>query len=158
MNDRLVFALTFVAALGSGVVGGAFFAFSSFVMKALARLPAPHGVAAMQSVNVAVINAWFLLPFLGTAGICLVLALSSVIEWHTPGAGHALVGSLLYLLGTFLVTLAFNVPRNNRLAAVDPASAEGADYWHDYLRSWTSWNHVRTVTALAASAAFIAAL
>jgi uncharacterized membrane protein len=33
-------------------VGGIFFAFSAFVMKALDRLPPAQGIAAMQSINV----------------------------------------------------------------------------------------------------------
>jgi uncharacterized membrane protein len=56
MIDHLLFALTLVAALGCGLMAGVFFAFSAFVMKALARLPLAQGIAAMQSINVAVIN------------------------------------------------------------------------------------------------------
>ena len=56
----LSFALAFAAARGSGVVGGVFFAFSSFVMAALARRPAHEGIAAMQSINVVVLNRSFL--------------------------------------------------------------------------------------------------
>jgi uncharacterized membrane protein len=45
--DGILVALTFVTALGCGLSTGALFAFSSFVMRALARLPAPQGIAAM---------------------------------------------------------------------------------------------------------------
>jgi uncharacterized membrane protein len=152
MIDGLRFALTLLSALGTGLIAGAFFAFSTFVMKALGRLAPPQGIAAMQSINVVVINPWFLGVFAGTAVACLVLGISSLLTWHSPGAGYLLAGSLLYVAGTFLVTIVFNVPRNNALAAVDPASAEGARLWADYLRSWTAWNHVRTVAALAAAA------
>ena len=38
--DRLLTATTLLAALGSGLIAGAFFDFSAFVMAALARLPA----------------------------------------------------------------------------------------------------------------------
>jgi uncharacterized membrane protein len=54
--------------------------------------------------------------------------------------------------------MVFNVPRNNALAALDPASAEAAPHWRDYVASWTHWNHVRTVAALAAAACFTIAL
>lgn len=60
--------------------------------------------------------------------------------------------------GTFLVTILFNVPRNDALAAVDPASAEGARLWAGYVTSWTARNHVRAVAALAAMAALTLAL
>ena len=147
------FVLTFVSALGCGLVAGIFFAFSAFVMKALARLPPAQGIAAMQSVNVAVINPRFLVVFFGAAVGCLVLAVSALFRWHAAGAAYLLAGSLLYLVGTILVTMAFNVPRNDALAAVDPATADGARLWADYVEKWTAWNHVRTAAAVAASAA-----
>jgi len=36
-------------------------------MRALARLPAAHGIAAMQSINIAVVNPWFMTVFMGTS-------------------------------------------------------------------------------------------
>src|SRR5215831_13706900 len=102
MTDRLLFALTLFTALGCGLVAGVFFAFSTFVMNALARLPAAQGIAAMQSINVAVITPWFMAAFLGTAAGCFVLAVSSLFTWHKPGAVYLLVGSVLYLVGTIL--------------------------------------------------------
>jgi uncharacterized membrane protein len=156
--DELRFLLTLVSALGCGLIAGVFFAFSTFVMTALARLPPAQGIAAMQSINVAVINPWFMTAFLGTGAGCLALAVSSLLTWHKPGAVYLLVGSLLYLVGTLLVTMVCNVPRNDALAAVDPASAEGARLWASYVTSWTAWNHVRTVAALAAAASLTMAL
>jgi uncharacterized membrane protein len=79
---------TLGAAIGCGLVGGVFFAFSTFVMRALGR-------------------------------------------------------GVLHVLGNVLVTMAFNVPRNDALARVDPASAPGAEVWASYLTGWTAWNHVR---------------
>jgi uncharacterized membrane protein len=52
MTGGIVFALTFLAALGGGLMTGLFFVFSAFMMTALARLPAGQGMAAMQSINV----------------------------------------------------------------------------------------------------------
>ena len=112
----------------------------------------------MQSVNVAVINPLFGVAFFGTAAACVLLAVSSLLTWRKPGVVHLLVGSLLYLVGTVLVTIVFNVPGNDALAAVDPASAGGARLWADYVTSWTAWNHVRTAAALAASASFTIAI
>ena len=139
-------------------MAGVFFAFSAFVMTALARLPPAQGIAAMQSINVVVINPVFGVAFFGTAAACVLLAVSSLLAWREPGAVYVLVGSLLYLLGTIVVTMVFNVPRNDALAAVDPASAEGARLWADYVTSWTAWNHVRAAAALVASALLTIAL
>jgi uncharacterized membrane protein len=94
----------------------------------------------------------------GTAVCCLVLAINSFVRWQKPGAGYLLVGSLLYLIGTILVTIACNVPLNDALAAVDPSSADAGRVWTNYLKSWTAWNHVRTGAALAAAASFTVAL
>jgi uncharacterized membrane protein len=158
MFDRLFFALTLFSALGCGLVAGVFFAFSSFVMNALARLPAAQGIAAMQSINVVVINPLFMTAFLGTAAACVLLVVSSLLRWREPGAACLLAGGLLYLFGVILVTMVFNVPRNDALAAVAPASPEGASLWTNYLGSWTAWNHVRTAASLLAGTLLTVAL
>jgi uncharacterized membrane protein len=150
--------LTFVAALGAGLTAGLLFAFSAFVMDALARLPPEQGIAAMQSINVAVLNPLFFTVFFGTAVLCVVLAGAGLFRWGEAGAIYLVAGSLLYLVGTIGVTIALNVPLNNALAAVAPNSAEGASLWTRYVVSWTAWNHVRTVAALTALASFIMAL
>ena len=157
MNNP-IYLLTFVVALGSGLVGGIFFAFSNFVMKALARVPPAQGIAAMQSINVVVLNKWFFAVFFGSAVCCLALAITSFVLWQKPGAGYLLIGSLLYLVGTILVTILCNVPLNDALAAVDPSSANAERVWANYLKNWTAWNHVRTIAALAAAASFTVAL
>lgn len=150
--------LTFLAALGSALVAGIFFAFSTFVMTALGRLPSAQGIAAMQSINVTVLNPVFFAVFFGTAAVCVLLAIAAVLAWTEPVATYLIAGSVLYLAGSILVTIAFNVPLNEALAAVKPDSAEGSSLWARYLSSWTAWNHVRTAASLAASACFIMAL
>lgn len=156
--DLPIFVPTLVAALGCGLIAGVFYAFSTFIMKALARLPPAGGIAAMQSINVAVLNPWFLGVFLGTALVCGGVIVMAVLRWNDAGAACLLAGGALYLLGTFGVTMVFNVPRNNALAAVDPQSADGAAVWTRYLAEWVWWNHVRTAAAFAAMIAFILAL
>ena len=158
MINNLLFALTLVSALGCGLIAGVFFAFSGFVMRALASLPPSQGIAAMQSINVAVLNPWFLGTFFGTAFACILLTVASLITWHRPGAACVLVGGVLYLFGTVLVTIAFNVPRNEKLAAVDATSMNAVNVWAQYVTSWITWNHVRTAAALAAAASLTVAL
>lgn len=158
MIGILLPVLTFLAALGAGLTAGLLFAFSAFVMDALARLPPEQGIAAMQSINVAVLNPLFFTVFFGTAVLCVVLAVAAFFRWGEAGAIYLVAGSLLYLVGTIVVTIGLNVPLNNALAAVAPNSAEGAGLWTRYIVSWTAWNHVRTVAALTALASFIMAL
>jgi len=156
--DHSLFALKLFSALGCGLIAGVFFAFSTFVMSALARLQPSQGIAAMQSINITVINPWFMTVLFGTAAACIVLAVSSLLRWHQPGAAYLLIGSLLYLVGTVGVTIVFNVPLNEALATVEPGSTDGVNLWASYLANWTNWNHVRAAAALAAAASFTIAL
>ncbi|MFW2440589.1 MAG: DUF1772 domain-containing protein [Arenicellales bacterium] len=140
--------------LGSALIGGIFFAFSNFVMKALARVPSPGGIAAMQSINVVVINPSFLGAFMGTAVLSLVVLGLALVQWGHPSAMFFLGGAVFYIVGTFLVTLFGNVPLNDQLAAVSATDAATLDLWEHYLDRWTVWNHVRTVAALVAALLF----
>lgn len=81
-----------VAAVSAAAMGGVFFAFSTFVMGALGRLPP-----------------------------------------------------------------AYHVPRNEALDRLDAASPDSEPAWSTYLRSWTAANHLRTLTCLAAAAAWVVA-
>ncbi|HEX2445187.1 MAG TPA: anthrone oxygenase family protein [Vicinamibacterales bacterium] len=146
--------LTLACALGSGLVAGFFFAFSVCVMWALGKLPPPQGVGAMQVINVVVINPLFLGVFLGTAALSALMLALSLLHWESAGAATRAGGSLLYLVGSFVVTMAFNVPRNDALARVAPETPEAATLWREYLSRWTAWNHVRMLAALGAAAAF----
>ncbi len=144
-------ALLGSALLGSALVGGIFFAFSSFVMTALARLLPAEGVAAMQSINIVVLNPSFLGAFMGTALLSLVAAGLALAGWGRPGASFAMAGAIVYLLGTFLVTALGNVPLNDQLAALSATDPAAGDLWRAYLHQWTMWNHIRTAAAIAAA-------
>ncbi|WP_290889540.1 hypothetical protein [Fischerella sp.] len=87
-SSTLFFVLKLFAALGCGLIAGVFFAFSTFVMSALARLQPAQGIAAFQSINITVYNPWFMGTFLGTAVACLFLAVSSLLKWQQPGAAY----------------------------------------------------------------------
>ncbi|MFT3957115.1 MAG: DUF1772 domain-containing protein [Piscinibacter sp.] len=141
-------SLPLLVCLGAGLVGGVFFAFSSFVMKALGGLPAEQGVAAMQRINVVVLNPLFLGVFVGTAVLALVCIVAGFFPWGTARSALLLGAGLSYLIGCFGVTAAFNVPRNERLARLDAAGAQAHEFWPQYLREWLFWNHVRTAAAV----------
>lgn len=158
MIEQFISYLVFCAALGSGLVAGLFFAFSSFVMNALARLPREQGIVAMQSINITVLNWSFLTVFIGTALASVLLVVFSLFNWENPSAVYLLIGSGLYLLGSILVTGVSNVPLNNALASVNAKEPESVTLWKEYMLKWTAWNHIRTVTSLSACASFILAL
>jgi len=156
--DQLIFAVTLLAALGSGLLAGNFFAFSAFLMKALSRLSAERGIVAMQAITTAIKSPVFLVVFFGTAALCAVLSGAALLHWSKPGAGYLLAGSLFFLMGAFPVTMMRNVPLNNQLMAATPDAKASRDLWKRYQATWRMWNHLRTITALAACACFILAL
>jgi uncharacterized membrane protein len=156
MPEPVLVTLTLLAAIGAGIIAGVFFAFSTFIMRALAQLAPDRGMEAMQTINIVVINPLFLVPFMGTALLCLAVAIGAILDWN-GAALLRLVGSAAYVLGVFAITMARNVPLNNALAAATPDEA-GQSLWAAYLRRWTRWNHVRTVAAIAAMVCLILAL
>jgi uncharacterized membrane protein len=145
-----------LALIGSALAAGIFFAFSSFIMKALARLPSSEGMAAMQSINIAVINPAFMTVFMGTTAISLMLVIIAIWAWSMPAAPYFLTGGLLYFIGTFLVTGMGNVPLNDQLAAMDADDPRASDIWMHYLDEWTRLNTIRTVCAAAAAMVILA--
>jgi uncharacterized membrane protein len=157
MIDGPAYMLTAVAAVGAGLVAGVFFAFSTFVMRALGRLPTAQAIAAMQAINVAAPALLFMLALFGTAVVCVVLMVSALADWGDPAATHQLVGGALYLLAIVL-TAGYHVPRNNALARLEPSDEGAAQEWARYLAGWTAWNHLRTLGSLAAAVAFTLAV
>jgi len=153
-----MFTLTLITALGCGLIAGIFYAFSSFIMKSLGKLPPAQGIKAMQRINIDVINPWFMAVFMGTAATSAAIVVITTLNWDAPNPTWHLAGALLYLLGTFGITIVFNVPLNNQLAKATPNSPDAADLWTRYLNTWTAWNTARTAAALAACTVLIMAM
>lgn len=150
--DEILFFVTFFAALSCGLIGGIFFVFSNSVMKALARISPEGGISAMQAINVTIVNPLFLTAFFGSALACLFLFIVvAFIRPPDPATASLLAGSAVYLVGSFAITVACNVPRNNALARLSASDPEATASWRDYVSSWTRWNHVRTIASLVAA-------
>ena len=147
-----VFVVTVVALLGTGLTAGALFAFSSFVMGALARLPAPEGMRAMQSINERAPRPAFMLPYVGTAVLDAVLVVVAVINWDEAYAPYLLAAAVVYVVGVIGLTGGYHVPRNNALGELDAGAPSSVERWTKYVRDWTTWNHVRVAAALASAA------
>lgn len=112
----------------------------------------------MQSINVAVFTPWFMGVFMGTGASCLIVVISGLLRWPEPGAAFRVIGSAFYLLGAIGVTIAFNVPRNEALALLQPGGLDAPSFWVRYVAEWTYWNHVRGVAAFIAAALLTIAL
>jgi uncharacterized membrane protein len=146
--------LWYATAIAAALVSGIFYAFSTFVMQALGRLAPREGIAAMQSINVVVINPLFFAAFFGTSGLCLAAVVISLLAETEMSLVPATVGCILYIVGCIGVTIVGNVPLNERLARTDPDDSNAESMWGFYLTRWTVWNHVRTAASLAAAVCF----
>ncbi len=159
MNMGMILILALVAAaIGSGIVAGIFFAFSTFIMTAFSRIPPEQGIAAMNSINVTIVRSPFMLIFVPTAILCVLIAVLAIIDWRGGSGVWMLAGASLYVIASFISTIVFNVPMNDALAKVSGNGAEAVSVWNTYLKDWTWWNHVRTIASLLSAIAFVRAL
>jgi uncharacterized membrane protein len=158
MRQALTTGLLWFSALGCGVMAGVYFAFSTFIMTSLGRLDQTAGIAAMNAINVDIVRSLFMPLFLGTTVAGAALVVMGALRLSEPGAVSMIAAGSLYVLGMFVVTMVFNVPMNDALAAVQPSAPEAGAVWTSYLKDWVFWNHVRTIASVVASALFIAAL
>lgn len=156
--NSLTLSILIAAALGSGMMAGLFCSFSNFVMQALSEIPPPKGIAAMQSINLVIVKPTFLIVFLGTGIACPVALGLGWQQLDKSALAWATAGGAVYVLGSIVVTVAFNVPLNNLLAAVDSESEEGAKMWEIYLVRWVRWNHVRSIATIVSTVFSIVAV
>ena len=161
MNMSPFVILTSVAAIASAAAAGIMYVFSTFVMRGLNRTGPVNAMTAMRGINVeANSNAPFLLAYLGAALLAASVGVVAVIQMRQQGSGWLLAGAIFGVLAA-IITIGFNVPLNNHLDTVDPATvsvADAAREWQAYFSAWTAWNHARTVTAIIASALMLIGL
>ncbi|TYB47383.1 DUF1772 domain-containing protein [Nonomuraea sp. PA05] len=122
-----------------GALTGLFYTFSMSVMPGLNATDPAQAEAAMRSINRKILNPWLYLVFLGSPLAALVagfLADGRAALWFFAAAGVSFAGS-------FLVTVAVNVPMNNALDA-------GTMSFKDYSPRWTAFNTLRAVASAAA--------
>jgi uncharacterized membrane protein len=155
---QLVTGLLWFSAIGCGLLAGLYFAFSAFIMTALGRIDPAAGISAMNAINTVIVQSIFLPLFLASTAASLALAVLAFFRWDEPGAIVMMSGGLLYVAGMFVVTVVFNVPLNDALAAVAPASSEARSLWARYLSDWTWWNHARTISSTLAFTLFVVAI
>lgn len=153
------FLLSHVAILAYALVAGVFLAFSDFIMRSLANTGGAGGVEAMQHINREVIRWVFMVLFLGLAPVSLIVAGYGALHLSTPTGALMAAAGLVYLVGCFGVTIAFNVPMNEALAKMDADTSAAHGYWMGtYLPRWTFWNSVRTGASALSAALLLVAL
>ena len=151
MSSSIVAVLLWTAALSSGLIAGVYFAFSAFIMQAFGKLETSQSVAAMNAINETILRSFFMPLFFGSTLVSVMLMIAALVHWNDAGSGWTLLAGVVYFMGMFVCTVVFNVPLNNLLAKLNEDSTHAGGVWSRYLKTWTQWNHLRTVSSLAAS-------
>lgn len=147
-SSFIVAVLLWTAALSSGLMAGVYFAFSGFIMQAFGKIDTTQAIASMNSINKIILRSAFMPLFFGSSIISVLLIFASIAHWGEAGAEITLIAGTVYFVGMFACTALFNVPLNNLLAGLDPNSANAPQVWAHYLKTWTNWNHLRTLSSL----------
>jgi uncharacterized membrane protein len=137
-----------MATFTTGLMAGVYFAFSVSVTLGLAAQPDASYVATMQAINERIENPLFFASFFGAA--LFPLAALVVHYSRRPRSGRfwlVALACVLYIGGSFLLTVFVNVPMNEELARVAPEASAGelARARAVYEGPWNFWNVVRTV-------------
>lgn len=154
--DTLRGAALIAATLTTGLVAGLFYSYACSVMPALRGADDRTFVITMQRVNIAIVNGWFLVSFLGAA---LFGVAAAVLHFGRAGFGWVAAGAVLYL-ATIGITAAVNIPLNDALDAAghpDRATDLAAVREH-FETTWVRWNLVRALTSTAGFACLVLAL
>ncbi|MEZ6000244.1 DUF1772 domain-containing protein [Hyphomonas sp.] len=149
----MLFASEF-SVIAYALVAGVFLTFSDFVMRSLAATQPEGGIEAMQQINRKVFRTLFMILLLGMAAASPLMAVAAFWQGSGPATVWIVAAAVTYVVGTFGVTVVFNVPMNERLDRMAHDSAAAAGYWRRYVPVWSFWNSVRTL-ASAASAIFM---
>ena len=148
-----------LAAITLGLSAGLFYTYSASVMLGLGRSDDRTFVQAMQNINVAIVNPWFMAHFLGALVLTALAGALHIARDGRPVLPWIAAALLLYLV-TIVVTGTMNIPLNNQLEAargVDTADGLAAAR-AQFEAAWVRWNIVRTVTSTGALACIVWAL
>jgi uncharacterized membrane protein len=152
--EKLLNLSLLISAVACGVMAGVYFAFSVFVMRALASMPGASGAVAMRAINDVILKTAFMPLFFLSSTLCAALAAAAFFKWQIGGSGIVLSASLVYVAGMFVVTAVFNVPLNNKLVALNMQAVDIEGAWKSYVGTWTNYNHIRTLSSIVACALF----
>jgi uncharacterized membrane protein len=142
--------LLILTSLLTALLAGVFFGYAVSVNGGLARLKDKEYVAAMQSINVVILNPLFMATFMGPV---ILLPVITFLRWNTPDAFLLLAATAIYLVGVFGITAGGNVPLNEKLANCDlknGSEKEIADARKTFEKPWNRLHTLRTLAAIAA--------
>lgn len=148
MDINVATALVWFLAVTSGLMSGVYLAFSSFVLRSFDALDPRSAIAAMNAINTHILRSLFMPLFFGSTLAAVLLVGAGFWHWRNPDAEIAVAAGMVYAIGMFGVTAAFNVPLNNQLAAQQRDDSEAKERWQSYRTHWGRWNTVRTIASL----------
>lgn len=157
MTSRIATAAAVFGALTSGATAVVYVNFSTRVMPSLGRMAHATGIARMQHFNRTAEQGPFMLCFFGAALAGGYLIYRAVRGDRTAADLLLAAGGTSYLAGLVL-TIAYNVPLNNKLAGLDPQAGSSVAFWRHYLSGWTAANSVRAGLSAVATALLVGGL
>jgi uncharacterized membrane protein len=138
-----------VTAITTGLIAGLFYAYSCSINIGLGTLPDGAYLAAMQSINKAILNPVFFASFLGTV---ILLPLCTYLHYRQPLSPRFIIlciAATLYLTGVFGVTIFGNVPLNEGLAKFDFGVASIEDISRERINFEKPWNRLHQIRTVA---------
>ncbi|MCZ4410305.1 DUF1772 domain-containing protein [Cryomorphaceae bacterium 1068] len=137
----------FGAVVLTGLSAGFFYAWQVSVIQGTLLVKDSVYLETMQSINRAILNPWFFAVFFGSL---IFLSIGSIYQFNTNKwvFGLILSASILYLIGTFGITAAGNVPLNDELDALNLSeitSNKMAEFRSYYETKWNRLHLQRTV-------------
>jgi len=155
MLDNILFSAVIFAAISTAMMAGIYFAFSGFVMSGLKQVGAENAVSTMNAINQVILRSWFMPLFFGSTLTTVLILIIAMINWQQSNSTLLIFASTIYFLGMFLCTVFFNVPLNKHLLATESSNNTINQTWSHYVKYWTRWNHLRTLTSLFASLCYM---
>lgn len=142
--------LLFITVLFSGLMAGLFYAYSCSVNPGLKLLGDSEYIKAMQSINRAIQNLIFFLPFLG---LLLLFPWSTFQLYNLQNSlpWMLITAMCVYFIGVFMVTVLFNVPLNEQLEKFPIHTAtenEMSEMRKVFEVSWNRFHTIRTISAI----------
>ena len=152
---QLNIIILFLATFFTGLMAGLFFTWSFSVTRGLSRLSDTNYIEAFQSLNKAILNPAFALVFWGSI---LSLILAAILHYQQPSSGnfwYLLTATIVYLIGSIVVTFAGNIPLNNLLETFQLNSSSVDEIKIKRTSFEGKWNSLNMIRTISSSLAFI---
>lgn len=146
-NTLLLFSVLLTA-----LIAGLYYGWAVSVIPGIAKLSDGDYLRSMQSMNRAILNPWFFASFMGTGLVLVITCFYSYSHFSSTSFYFFLAAALLYIIGSFGLTLACNVPLNEKLDAYNLSSASEAELKQMrqvFEMPWNKYHLVRTITTIA---------